>query len=230
MLSSFFKFLCICATKSLPGIYKSPALSTIYSVVDLPLIKQYLSKTCLHLASACCLLLDANTQISRGRYCCASCKWPLASRSQLCLPCRDLALQEAPDATLKSACPAVTVPTKRHQMPLASQARPLLVSIVFIFDWCSYCTPQAGTATNSAVTVRHKLVLPPMLQLLYTTSWYCHQRSSYCTPQAGTITNVAVIVCYKLVLPPTVQLLYATSWYCHQQCSYCTPQAGTAIN
>ena len=129
-------------------------------------------------------------------------------------------------ADRNSACPAVTVPSKRHQTPLASQAHPLLVSIVFIFDWCSYCTPQAGTATNVVVTVRYKLVLPPTSQLLYATCWCCHQRCSYCTPQAGTTTNVAaqagtatkgaVTVRHKLVLPPTVQLLY--------------PQAGTATN
>ena len=136
-------------------------------------------------------------------------------------------------ADRNSACPAMTVPSKRHQTPLASplallspcpprgtrchsqvrlpcchcalqeapdalasQARPLLVSIVFIFDWCSYCTPQAGTATNGEVTIYHKLVLPPTVQLLYATSWYC----------------------------PTLQLLHATSWYCHQLnlvlCSY----------
>ena len=146
------------------------------------------------------------------------------------MPCCHRAHQEAPDADRKSAYPAVTSPSKRHQTPLASQARPLLVFIVFMFDWCSCCMPQAGTATNGEITVCHKLVLPPTLQLLYATSWYCNQCRSYCTPQAGTGTNSAVTVCHKLVLPPTVQLLYTTSWYCHQQCSYCTPQAGTATN
>ena len=37
-LASFFKFLCICATESLPGIYKPPELSQIIQ-----------SSTCLHL-------------------------------------------------------------------------------------------------------------------------------------------------------------------------------------
>ena len=151
------------------------------------------------------------------------------------MPCRDRDLQEAPDATRKSACPAVTMPTKKHQTPLASPLAQL-----------SPCPPR-GTRRHSqvrlalslspsssyltgAVTVRHKLVLPPTLQLLYATSWYCHQRCSYCTPHAGTATSVAVTVRHKLVLPPTVQLLYATNWYCHQQCSYCTPQAGTVTN
>ena len=40
MFASFFKFLCICATESLPGIYKPPELSQIIQ-----------SLTCLHLAA-----------------------------------------------------------------------------------------------------------------------------------------------------------------------------------
>ena len=126
--------------------------------------------------------------------CCASSKWPLARRSQHCLPCRDLALQEAPDATRKSACPAVTVPTKRHQAPSASPLVQLSPSpprgtrhhsqVRLSLSW----SPSSSSLTG-AVTVRHKLVLPPTVQLLYATSWYCHKCCSYCTPQAGTATN-----------------------------------------
>ena len=80
------------------------------------------------------------------------------------------------------------MPTKRHRTGRHSQVRLALswspssssltgaVTVrhkLVCHQQCSYCTPQAGTATNVAATVRHKLVLPPTSQLLYATSWYC---------------------------------------------------------
>ena len=132
-------------------------------------------------------------------------------------------------ADRNSACPAVTVPTKRHQTPLASPLALLSPchprgsrrhsQVRLALSW----SPSSSSLTG-AVTVRHKLVLPPTVQLLNATSWYCHQCCSYCTPQAGTAANVAATVCHKLVVPQTVQLPHATSWYCHQLnlvlCSY----------
>ena len=134
-------------------------------------------------------------------------------------------------ADRNSACPAVTVPSKKHQM--------LLTSPLALLSPCpprgtrrhsQICLPCCHRAIQEAPDATRKSGSSVTVQLLYATSWYCHQCCSYYMPQAGTATNVAATVCHKLVLPSMSQLLYATSWYCYQQCSYCTPQAGTATN
>ena len=148
------------------------------------------------------LLLDAHTQMRRGRSCCVSSKWPQASWSQVSLALLCPFHHEAQFLIASQSCPALsvlpkgTVPDrksallcsvraiKRNQTLIASQHCHLLDSIVFTLNWCSYCMPQAGTVTKS-----------------------------YCTPQAGTLTNS-----YCMPRAGTVAN------------SYCTPLAGTATN
>ena len=221
-LASFFKFLCICATESLPGIYKAPELSQIIqsSTCSCP------DNTSSSLASTCCLLLDAHPQMRRGRFCCVSSKWPQASWSQVSLgllcPCH----QEAQFPSASQPCQALSVPPRstvpdrksalpcsvraitRHQTLIASQHRHLLDSIVFTLDWCSYCMPQAGTVTKS-----------------YCTSLAGTLTNRYCTPQAGTVTKS-----YCTPLAGTLTNSYCTAQAGTVTKSYCMPQAGTLMN
>ena len=151
------------------GIW-TPWFEPDYSVIDLHLPWQHLSKPDLYLASACFLLLDvhAHAQLRRGNSCCVSSKWPQACWSQVklallspCLPrginanrksnlpCCHRAFQEASTPIASQTCPAVTGPSKRHQR--RSQVKLAL-------SW----SPSSSFLTG-AVIVRHKLVLPPII-------------------------------------------------------------------
>ena len=152
------------------------------------------------------LLLDAHSQMRRGRSCCVSSKWPQASWSQVSLamlcPCH----QEAQFLIASQPCTVHAI--KRHQTLIASQHCHLLDSIVFTLDWCSQCTPQAGTVTKS----------------------YCMPQAgnltnSYCTPQAGTVTKS-----YRTPLSGTLTNSYCTPQAGTVTKSYCTPLAGTLTN
>ena len=74
-LASFFKFFCICATESLPGIYKPPELSQIIQ-----------SLTCLHRDNTSPRLVSTLTSAAPG--------WPMPSRPMLFLYCLACAHQE----------------------------------------------------------------------------------------------------------------------------------------
>ena len=78
---------------------------------------------------------------------------PDASRKSACptftVPYCHRAHQEAPGADRKSACPAVTVPSKRPQTPLANQARPLL-DAPYPVDRCCSCTALLVSTMRTA--------------------------------------------------------------------------------
>ena len=215
--ASFFKFLCICATESLPGIYKPLELSQIIQ-----------SSTCSCPDNTSSRLVSTSPPPASG------CPCPDEKRPfLLCVyqvttgfliasqPCPALSVpprDTVPDR--KSALPCSVHAIKMHQTLIASQHRHLLDSIVFTLDWCSYCTPQAGTVTKSycmpqAGTLTNSDCTP---QAGTVTKSYCTPpagilTNSYCTPQAGTVTNS-----YCMPLAGTVT---------H---SSCMPQAGIATN
>ena len=207
-LASFFKFLCICSTESLPGIYKPPELSQITQ-----------SSTCSCVDNTSSRLLSTSPPPG----------FPCPDEKAIPVVCL---ASDHRLADRKSALPCSVRAFKRHQTLIASQHCHLLDSIVFTLDWCSYCTPQAGILTNSycmpqASTVT-KSYCTPLVGTL--TNSYCMPQAgtvtkSYCTPQAGTLTNSyctpqAGTVTKSYCMPPAGTLVN----------SYCTPQAGTVTN
>ena len=85
-LASFFKFLRICATESLPGLYKPPELSQIIQ-----------SLTCLHLDNTSPRLVSTFTSTAPG--------WPMPSRPLLFLYHLALVHQEDCSSSLARSRP-----------------------------------------------------------------------------------------------------------------------------
>ena len=108
-LASLFKFLCICATDSLPGMYKPPELSQIIqSTCSCPDNTSSRLVSTSPLPATCFWMPRAHAEMRRGRSCCVSSKWPQASWSQVCLALLCPCYQEAQFLIASQPCPALS--------------------------------------------------------------------------------------------------------------------------
>ena len=200
-LALFFKFLCICATESLPGIYKPPELSQIIQ------------------STTCSCPDNTSSRLVSTSPLPAGCFWIPMSRWEEAIPVVCLASDHRlPDR--QSALPCSVRATKRHSY--WSQ-----VSLALLCP-CHQEAPDLDRKSASPSKGFHRLHLG-LVQLLYATSWYCHQELLYATSWYSheQLLYTTSWYCHHELLYATSwysheQLLYATSWYCHPQFLYAT--------
>ena len=159
MLASFFKFLCICATESLNGIYKPPELSQIIQ-----------SLTCSCPDNTSLRLVSTSPPPT-------ACSWRAMLRLEEAVPVVCLA-SDYRLADRKSALPCSVRATKRYSSwsqvslallcPCHQEAPDLDRKVSIAISWIPSSSPWNGAVTvhhklalSPTVTVRHKLVLSP---------------------------------------------------------------------